>query len=144
MKKAMRFLQGCSLAVCVTSFGIGSTYAEESKILTGADLKKMLSKDMYTAAWNDVGYRYIEAYTADGSYRALIFAPANAPSLQSTGTWQVEADELCIEFQDQNIGMDTPPTRPRRRCYQWQQNGSRFEVMVVGHAAPAYVYVLGD
>ena len=144
MKKAMRFLQGCLLAVCVTSFGIGSTYAEESKILTGADLKRMLSKDMYTAAWDARGNRYMEAYAADGSYRALVFAAGNAPALQSTGTWEVEADELCIEFQDQNIGMDTPPTRPRRRCLQWQQNGLKFELMMVGYASGAYLYLLGD
>jgi hypothetical protein len=145
MNKSMQLLLDWSLIVCIIVFGAGSAYAEEGKKLTGAELKQILSMEIYVAGWSERGYRYMEAYAPDGSYRALTFAPGNAPEFQSTGTWRVEGDELFIRFQGQNIGMNTPPTSPRNRYFKWRQNGKKYTSVMSGHEDEEdYFYVLGD
>jgi hypothetical protein len=51
MNKSMQLLQDWCLIVCIIIFGVGSAYAEEGKELTGAELKQMLSKEIYIAGW---------------------------------------------------------------------------------------------
>jgi hypothetical protein len=87
----------------------------------------------------------MQVYAPDGTYRALTFNPGNAPEVQSTGTWKIEGDELLIIFQEQNIGMNTPPTSPRNRYFKWQQNGKKYTSVMSGHEDEEdYFYVLGD
>lgn len=128
----------------MTGFSIGSAYAEEGKMLTGADLKKMLSKELYTAGWSIRGYRFMDHHTPDGGFRSLVFAPADGLEIQTTGTWQVEGDEVCFKIRDRKIGTDLPPTVMTHHCYQWRQNGERFKVTAAGGAGEGYFYVLGD
>ena len=155
MNKTARLLQSWVFVVCITVFSTGLSYAEKGKILTGEELKQMLSKEVHMAGWSTRGGRYMDVYSTDGNVKALVFANDlviegnRGQELQGKGTWKIENDQVCLDIQDTVIGGDLLPKGYGHEsrtglCYKWRQLGEKFEWWEATGMAEGFFYVLGD
>ncbi len=120
---ASLFVTGCATTQDTTQSS--TTPAEAPTMLTGEEIRSLISGNTVEGRVTD-GYYFKGYHAPDGRVSAT--SEKGGKAYQSTGTWQIEGNTVCVNWADRDW---------KSGCGAYVKNGESYQFKSTGRGSPS-------